>query len=411
MSTLNVENIKVVTADSDSIQLSADGTITFNKSVNSVNIDSASVNNLIVNSSVGIGGSASTSKLFIQDSSSSNDRSALEIDRDINDPTTSDQRGQLIRTNITGASDNSGDKVAYGLENLVSNSVTGYDLISGNRSYTFGNYTYSEQLAGSTSGYHYGTYSYVAQKSGSSGTSSVNYGTYSTAQLFDGTTTPNNKGVVGFAQVREQSTATNCTGVEGETQISSDGGTITNAYGGYFTVDNLTPNSGVSNTISTVYGVRSYVNNRTGASITGTTYLFRGQVTKNGTFGNDIYGVHVSGEDYNRGDAGWTIGSDIRIKENIENITGAVDKVKQIRGVTYNKIGKDRREAGVIAQELEEVLPEAVVDFDPDPEDDDDTILKGVTYDRITALLIEAIKEQQTTIEALEARLSALEGT
>jgi len=352
-------------------------------------------------------GDITASRLFINDSTGD---TALEIDRDINDPTTSDQRGQLIHTSITGASDNSGNKFAYGLENLVTNSVTGYDLVSGNRSYTYGNYTYSEQSTGSTSGYNYGTYSYAAERSGSSGTASLNYGMQGLAIAFDGTSLDNNKAVVGFAEVREQSTATNCIAVDGETQINSSGGTITTAYGGYFTVDLNTPNPGVSNTIGTAYGVRSYINNRTSSSITNATYLFRGQAAGSGSYGSTIYGVHVSGEGHNRGDVGWTVGSDIRIKENVENITDAVDKVKQIRGVTYNRIGKDLREAGVIAQELEEVLPEAVVDFEPDPDDDDDRILKGVTYDRITALLIEAIKEQQTTIEALETRLTALEG-
>jgi hypothetical protein len=98
--------------------------------------------------------------------------------------------------------------------------------------------------------------------------------------------------------------------------------------------------------------------------------------------------------------------SDARSKDNIEVITNAVDKVKAIRGVTYTKIdseGDDRnvRHAGVLAQEVLEVLPEVV-------HTDHNTGMYSVAYGNMAGLLIEAIKEQQAQIEELKTIINAL---
>ena len=96
--------------------------------------------------------------------------------------------------------------------------------------------------------------------------------------------------------------------------------------------------------------------------------------------------------------------SDIRLKENIEVIANALHKVKQIRGVTFTRNDtedKEQRHAGVIAQEVELVLPEVVAT--------DNSGIKNVAYGNMVALLIEAIKEQQTQIEQLNKRIALLE--
>jgi hypothetical protein len=97
-----------------------------------------------------------------------------------------------------------------------------------------------------------------------------------------------------------------------------------------------------------------------------------------------------------------TASSDIRLKSDIEGITGAVDKVKAIRGVTFKKNGDDKRHVGVIAQEVEAVLPEAVLTAQ------DDIGSKSVAYGNMVGLLIEAIKEQQAQIESLTAEIQTL---
>jgi hypothetical protein len=96
--------------------------------------------------------------------------------------------------------------------------------------------------------------------------------------------------------------------------------------------------------------------------------------------------------------------SDIRLKENIEVITNALHKVKQIRGVTFTRNDtehKEQRHAGVIAQEVELVLPEVVAT--------DNSGIKNVAYGNMVALLIEAVKEQQIQIEKLNQRIDLLE--
>jgi hypothetical protein len=96
--------------------------------------------------------------------------------------------------------------------------------------------------------------------------------------------------------------------------------------------------------------------------------------------------------------------SDERLKTNFEPIENAVDKVLQLRGFTYNfnEIGEELgfdtsiRHAGVSAQEVQAVLPEAVC---PAPASDEYLTVK---YDKLVPLLIEAIKELKEEIEELK---------
>ena len=89
--------------------------------------------------------------------------------------------------------------------------------------------------------------------------------------------------------------------------------------------------------------------------------------------------------------------SDITLKENIQPIENALDKVSKIRGVTFNYIDKpDERVPGVIAQELQEVLPEAVYETENGK--------LAVRYDNTIALLLEAIKELKKEVEELKGK-------
>jgi len=113
--------------------------------------------------------------------------------------------------------------------------------------------------------------------------------------------------------------------------------------------------------------------------------------------------VAVTGAITATGDVTAFSSSDKTLKENISNIEKAVDKVSKINGVYYNwtldaqekyaHFGKEK-EVGVIAQNVEEVLPEIVQTRE------DGT--KAVKYERLCALLIEAIKELKEDIEKLK---------
>lgn len=91
--------------------------------------------------------------------------------------------------------------------------------------------------------------------------------------------------------------------------------------------------------------------------------------------------------------------SDRRLKEDIQIIDNALDKVKALGGYTYNRTDTGERQTGVIAQDVLAVLPEAVVESDDG--------YYGVAYGNMVGLLIEAIKEQQQQIEKLTALVEA----
>ena len=116
-----------------------------------------------------------------------------------------------------------------------------------------------------------------------------------------------------------------------------------------------------------------------------------------GTTSNSGEKLYVSGSI--RATGSITANSDISLKKNLLKIENALEKVEQINGYTYElKEDDSKRHAGVIAQEIKEVLPE-IVNTGNDG-------LMGVEYGNISALLIEAIKEQQTQIKELKALLN-----
>ena len=86
--------------------------------------------------------------------------------------------------------------------------------------------------------------------------------------------------------------------------------------------------------------------------------------------------------------------SDERLKSNIETIENGLEKVEKLRGVTYTRDERDN--IGVIAQEVEKVLPDIVLTAD------DMMGTKSVDYSRITAVLIEAVKELSARVKELE---------
>ncbi|HPR60747.1 MAG TPA: tail fiber domain-containing protein, partial [Prolixibacteraceae bacterium] len=111
--------------------------------------------------------------------------------------------------------------------------------------------------------------------------------------------------------------------------------------------------------------------------------------------------------------------SDKRLKQNFRNIEKPLAKVQQLNGIIFDYIPeasdsigsaeeKEKKAAlkknkqGFIAQEVKEIVPEAVV-YEKECD------LHYIDYNAIIPLLVEAMKEQQATIEALEARLEKLE--
>jgi len=88
--------------------------------------------------------------------------------------------------------------------------------------------------------------------------------------------------------------------------------------------------------------------------------------------------------------------SDKRYKNNISTITNAGDLLKQIRGVRFDWRKDGSRDIGVIAQEVFEVMPEAIVSTN--------TNMLTVAYNKIIPVLIETIKDLQKRVEVLESK-------
>ena len=102
--------------------------------------------------------------------------------------------------------------------------------------------------------------------------------------------------------------------------------------------------------------------------------------------------------------------SDSRLKDNIITIDGALDKIKSLRGVSYiwnSGKKKGKQDIGLIAQEVEEVLPEIVKDKKMPLMDgiDPNETYKTIDYEKIIAVLVEAVKDQQTQIDELKRKI------
>mgnify|MGYP001192489178 CR=1 FL=1 len=101
-------------------------------------------------------------------------------------------------------------------------------------------------------------------------------------------------------------------------------------------------------------------------------------------------GVEITGDLTATGNV--TAYSDERLKTDVNTIESALDKVTKLRGVEYTKIDTNERGIGVIAQEIEQVLPEVVQDGS----------YKSVAYGNVVGVLIEAIKELKSEIDELK---------
>ena len=148
------------------------------------------------------------------------------------------------------------------------------------------------------------------------------------------------------------------------------------------------------------YGGTRFYNNFAGGSGGGTEIFSVGNGDSNIRASNDIIAY----------------ASDRRLKHKIQPIENALNKVISLTGMTYqwNEVGSqhgwepdtETREAGVFAQDVQEVLPEAVrlapFDYELGKSKSGENFLT-VKYDKIVPLLIEAIKEQQTQIEELKS--------
>ncbi len=101
-----------------------------------------------------------------------------------------------------------------------------------------------------------------------------------------------------------------------------------------------------------------------------------------------------------------TTSSDIKLKQNITPIEKPIEKIKEINGVEFEWKKNGEKSAGVIAQDVEKVLPQAVIEVDSMKEEGTH---KAVNYDAITAMLVEVVKDQQKQIDELKYQIEVLQ--
>lgn len=121
-------------------------------------------------------------------------------------------------------------------------------------------------------------------------------------------------------------------------------------------------------------------------------------------YGNSSFSSNVSiyGKAYVEGDleihGNFINDSDRRIKYDIQPIESALAKIQKLSGYTFYKINQTRRETGVIAQEIQAVLPEAVFENDKG--------VLGVAYGNLMGLMIEGIKELSLQLEEIKQKIN-----
>jgi hypothetical protein len=134
-----------------------------------------------------------------------------------------------------------------------------------------------------------------------------------------------------------------------------------------------------------------------------TTPLF---VTSNGALGLNVTPTNTAGRFEALNDIVAYSSSDKRWKKNIKNINSPLEKLSQINGVEFDWIedepvhGNKGHDIGVIAQEIEQVLPEIVQTRESG--------MKAVQYDKIIPLLVECIKDQQKQIDELKQIINGI---
>ncbi|MDD2716462.1 MAG: tail fiber domain-containing protein [Candidatus Wallbacteria bacterium] len=128
--------------------------------------------------------------------------------------------------------------------------------------------------------------------------------------------------------------------------------------------------------------------------------IFAGPVAIGTSNNSTGYALYVNGYVYSYG-----YYSDVRFKKNITPLSDSLEKISKLQGINFewkkdkvpNKMFESGKRVGLIAQEVEKIIPEVVTT--------DNEGFKGIYYEKIVPYLIEAIKEQQKAIDSLETEL------
>jgi hypothetical protein len=133
--------------------------------------------------------------------------------------------------------------------------------------------------------------------------------------------------------------------------------------------------------------------NGTGSGVPFASFLYNagviGSITQNGT----------TATNYNTS-------SDYRLKENVVDMEGALDRVNQLQPKRFNFIADaDVTVDGFLAHEVQDIVPEAISGEKDAVDDEDNPIYQGIDQSKLVPLLVKAVQELSAKVEALEAQL------
>ena len=231
---------------------------------------------------------------------------------------------------------------------------------------------------------------------------------YSYAPKYDGTYA---SGTWGINITGNAATVTN-----GAYTNSANVFTATNYFGGSTTSNTMQLSSGAINFYSANTGNAYnsiFYSDGGGTALTGQVYQFNYKTPGSSSY-TGAFIFYGDGTPKNTSGTNWAAISDSRLKENVVPLTGALDKLNILNPVTYKwKINSEVSETGFIAQEVQQVFPDAVRTFKSTEEEAKFT--NGNTYgiswkSDLNAYLVGAIKELKAIVDAQAAEIAALKG-
>jgi hypothetical protein len=135
---------------------------------------------------------------------------------------------------------------------------------------------------------------------------------------------------------------------------------------------------------------------------TGSARIIHYFLNSNGLVGN----ITISGSS-----TSFNTTSDYRLKENVVGLTGATDRLKQLNPSRFNFIADaDTTVDGFLAHEVQSVVPEAITGTKDAVDADGNPVHQGIDQSKLVPLLTAALQEALTKIDALETRITTLEG-
>jgi hypothetical protein len=153
-------------------------------------------------------------------------------------------------------------------------------------------------------------------------------------------------------------------------------------------------------------GIGTTSNSDWGLQMAGSTTQRIRFFTSNGGSGATVGSVTVSASS-----TSYSTSSDHRLKENVVDLTGATERLKQLEPKRFNFIADaDTTVDGFLAHEAQTVVPEAVTGTHNEVDDEGNPVYQGIDQAKLVPLLTAALQEAITKIEDLEARIATLEG-